>query len=89
MRSTLEFNAACQWATSGLTAKAAGDHAGRADAQEVLDQVPHWLALVAVDVTGDGTRQLDAIADAARAGDPERLMDAGYQVTCNTIQPEF
>jgi len=114
LRSTLEFDAACQWTTSWLDAEAAGDTTTMAEAQATLDAVPTWPALVASDPTrqqsnrpapegapipladqgaavlpGDGgvIAMWQAIADAARAGDPQAVQDSGYTVNCTDIGP--
>jgi hypothetical protein len=86
LQASIEFVAACKWATYWLDSNAAGDATAMADAQAVLDAVPSWSALVAADGGGviDVWRN---IAEAARAMDPVALQDAGYHVNCTDVRP--
>jgi hypothetical protein len=78
VRMTLSWSAACQWATYWLD----GDGAERVRAQATLDQIPTWTALVSHNPDGGVKVMWQHIADAARAGDANRLRDSGYTVNC-------
>ena len=86
LQASLEFAAACTWATYWLDSNAAGDAAAMADAQTVLDSVPSWTALVAAD--GGGVIAMwRTIGDAARAADSAALKNAGYLANCTDARP--
>jgi len=85
---TLEFNAACQWATYWLAAEQAGDADAIARAQTALDLLPEREALTANASPPDATANFwTRIADAARAGDPETMRNIGYTANCTGITP--
>lgn len=86
LEASIEFVAACKWATYWLESNTTGATAAMADAQAVLDVVPSWSALVAAD--GGGVIEMwRTIGDAAQAMDPVALNNAGYLVNCTDVRP--
>ncbi len=86
IRGSLAFTAACEWTGYWLEAFDHGDSTTMADAQEVLDAIPTWPAVVAVD-GGGIANALQNRADGARAADPILFIDE-YRINCTwTYQP--
>ncbi|MGI8515844.1 MAG: hypothetical protein ACR2NT_12100 [Acidimicrobiia bacterium] len=80
IRGSLAFTAACEWTGYWLEAFDQGDSTTMAAAQEVLDAIPTWPAVVAVD--GGGVADaLQNRANGARTGDPSLFIDE-YRINC-------
>lgn len=86
IRGSLAFTAACAWTGYWLEAFDNGDATTMAAAQEILDAIPTWPAIVAVD-GGGMANAMQTRADGARAADPSLFIDE-YRINCTwTYQP--
>lgn len=80
IRGSLAFTAACAWTAYWLEAFDNNDVTTMAAVQVVLDGIPTWPAVLAVD--GGGVADaLQNRANGARAGDPSLFIDE-YKVNC-------
>jgi hypothetical protein len=84
IESSLSEVAACEWTGHWLDGHARGDRAQMAAAQQVLDQIPSWPAIVGNDGDGGVVTFLRRRAEGARAGDPSRFIDE-YTVNCTDV----
>lgn len=84
LRSTMEWNAACQWATNWLDAEAVDDRAAMAMAERTLQQIPSWPGMVANNPDGGVRRIWETISAAAGSRDATGLRAAGYTANCTS-----
>ena len=77
----------CQWTKAWLSATAAGNAASTAGSLTVLGQIPRWHWVTTYQDSTHGLSTLaQAIADAARAGDP-RPARQFVQANCSDVSP--
>lgn len=80
---TLAFNAWCQWTGQWIDAQVAGDSESSRKALSVMEGVPSWPQLVAVDA-GGVVAGLTGVAAAAGAEDIDTVV-TNYQTNCIAV----